>query len=105
MTDKSYADMTEAERDAQAETAIAGHLDGSAPLEVLGEREIALVDVRALRARLGLTQDRFARRFGFSTAAVRNWEQSRRWPDRSARILLRMIELEPEKVARIAREA
>ena len=40
----------------------------------------------------------FARRFGFSVAAVRDWEQQRRRPEKAARILLRMIERRPELV-------
>jgi putative transcriptional regulator len=35
------------------------------------------VDVAAIRAKLGLTQEAFAARFGFSKGAVRDWEQGR----------------------------
>ena len=45
-----------------------------------------------------LSQEAFARRFGFSVAAVRDWEQQRRRPEKAARILLRMIERRPELV-------
>lgn len=58
------------------------------------------VDVVAIRKRTGLSQDRFARRFGFSAAAVRDWEQNRRTPDAAARTLLTVIEREPEAVER-----
>jgi putative transcriptional regulator len=58
------------------------------------------VDVRALRRRLGLTQAAFAARFGFSQGAVRNWEQGRRRPEGAARTFLKVIEREPEAVAR-----
>ena len=40
------------------------------------------VDVRAIRRGLGLSQEAFALRFGFSPAAVRDWEQHRRQPNR-----------------------
>ena len=43
------------------------------------------VDVRAVRERLGLSQAKFASRFGFALDAVRNWEQGRRQPDVAAR--------------------
>ena len=33
------------------------------------------VDVADLRRRLGLTQEQFAARFGFSVATLRHWEQ------------------------------
>ena len=58
------------------------------------------VDVKRIRARLGLTQAGFAARFGFSVAAVRDWEQHRRQPDVSARVLLTVIDREPEAVER-----
>lgn len=58
------------------------------------------VDVRAVRKKLGLSQAKFAGRFGLSAAAVRDWEQRRRRPDPAARILLRVIEREPEAVER-----
>ena len=59
------------------------------------------VDVRAIRESEGLTQEAFATRYGFSVATVRDWEQGRRQPERPARILLRIIEREPETVRRI----
>jgi putative transcriptional regulator len=58
------------------------------------------IDVRAIRQRLALTRAEFAQRFGFSPAAVKEWEIGRRRPDRSARVLLKIIEQEPEAVTR-----
>jgi putative transcriptional regulator len=58
----------------------------------------AKVDVRAIRAKTGLRQTRFARRFGFSTGAVREWEQGRRAPEAAARVLLLVIASRPEIV-------
>ena len=57
------------------------------------------VDVKALRERLGLTQENFALRYGLDLATVRNWEQGRVQPDTAARSLLRVIERAPEAVA------
>lgn len=63
------------------------------------ERRVpAVVDVRAVREALGLTQLEFAARFGLNPDAVQNWEQGRTRPDRNARILLRVIEARPEAV-------
>ena len=59
-----------------------------------------VVDVRAVRRRLGLTQAGFARRFGFGLATVRDWEQGRYQPDQAARSYLTVIEREPDMVAR-----
>jgi putative transcriptional regulator len=56
------------------------------------------VDVQAIRKRLGLTQQEFALKFGFSVGTVRNWEQGARAPDGAARVLLTVIEREPEAV-------
>lgn len=57
-------------------------------------------DVAAIRKRLGLSQDRFAKKFGLSPATVRDWEQGRRQPDAPARNLLRVIDYAPETVER-----
>lgn len=58
----------------------------------------AAVDVKAIRDRLGLSQAEFAQRFGFSTGSVRNWEQGHRTPEGPARVLLKVIETNPEAV-------
>ena len=63
------------------------------------------VDVAAIRRRTGLSQDRFAKRFGFSAASVRDWEQRRRRPDPAARTLLIVIDREPQAVERALRAA
>lgn len=63
------------------------------------------VDVRAIRASLNLTREEFAARFGFAKTAVKDWEQGRRQPERSARILLKVIETEPKAVERALRVA
>ncbi len=57
-----------------------------------------LPDVKAIRGKLGLSQAAFARRFGFSVRTVQQWEQGRTTPDRSTRILLRIIETAPKVV-------
>jgi putative transcriptional regulator len=56
--------------------------------------------VRALRARLGLTQAQFARRFGFTLDTVQQYEQGRRRPSGPASTLLRVIEADPGAVER-----
>jgi putative transcriptional regulator len=58
----------------------------------------ASVDVRAIRARTGLSQPAFAKRFGFTVSAVREWEQGRRQPEAAARVLLLVIASRPEVV-------
>jgi len=62
------------------------------------------VDVRALRERLGLTQEQFALRYGLDLDAVRNWEHRRRTPDLAAQSYLRVIERMPEKASEAQEE-
>jgi putative transcriptional regulator len=59
-----------------------------------------IIDVAALRAKLGLSQQRFAAQFGLDVTAVHAWEQGRRRPDRAARVLLTVIAKEPAAVRR-----
>jgi putative transcriptional regulator len=58
------------------------------------------VDVKALRKKLKCSQSEFSRRFGFAIDAVQDWEQHRRTPDRTARVLLTLIAREPDAVSR-----
>jgi putative transcriptional regulator len=65
----------------------------------------AEIDVRAIRGRLGLTQQQFAIRFGFNINTLRHWEQGRRVPEGPTRAYLMVIDREPravEKALRIA---
>ncbi|MET3605792.1 putative transcriptional regulator [Sphaerotilus sulfidivorans] len=62
--------------------------------------EPTTVDVAAVRARLGLTQNQFAARFGFSVATLRHWERGDRRPQGAALVLLNLIEREPQAVMR-----
>ncbi len=57
------------------------------------------VDVKVIRAALGLTQEEFARRYGLDIDAVQNWEQGRCKPDRPAQAYLRAIAAAPRDVA------
>jgi putative transcriptional regulator len=61
------------------------------------------IDVRAIRVRLGLTQQEFAISFGFSVNTVRHWEQGRRAPEGPARAYLLVIDREPEAVRKALR--
>jgi putative transcriptional regulator len=74
----------------------AAHARG-APSGVLEHRPHA-VDVAELRRRLGLTQDQFAGRFGFSVATLRHWERGDRSPQGAALVLLNVIERNPAAV-------
>lgn len=58
------------------------------------------VDVKAIRTRLDMTQEEFARHFGFSINTVRHWEQGRRVPEGPTRAYLLVIDREPTAVRR-----
>lgn len=58
------------------------------------------MDIAALRARVGMTQEQFAARFGFSVATLRHWERGDRNPAGAARVLLNVIERDPQSVMR-----
>ena len=56
--------------------------------------------VLALRKRLRLSRQKFAERFGLDVRAVQDWEQGRRVPNRAARVLLTVINHDPDTVVR-----
>ena len=58
------------------------------------------VNVAAVRRRLKMSQAAFAARFGLDLTALHAWEQGRRKPDRAARVLLAVIDREPDAVLR-----
>lgn len=58
-------------------------------------------DVKAIRARTGLSQADFARSIGVKKATLLNWEQDRRVPDGPARVLLALIAKDPGIVQRV----
>jgi putative transcriptional regulator len=56
------------------------------------------VDVKALRAKVDMTQEEFAAKFGFSTATLRHWERGDRAPHGPALVLLNVIDHNPNAV-------
>lgn len=58
----------------------------------------ALIDVAAVRARLGLTQPQFAARFRVSVATLRHWDRGDRQYQGPALVLLKVIDREPPAV-------
>jgi putative transcriptional regulator len=55
-------------------------------------------DVRQVRDEFGLSQSKFAALMGISVGTLRNWEQGRRQPEGSARVLLQVVARHPEAV-------
>jgi putative transcriptional regulator len=60
----------------------------------------AEIDVRRLRRKLGLSQNEFAQRYGFTPARIRDWEQGRSHPDGAVRAYLLVIQRDPNAVER-----
>jgi putative transcriptional regulator len=56
--------------------------------------------IRQLRKKLRLTRAAFAKRFALSERTIEEWERGRQAPTGPARVLLRVIEREPEAVER-----
>lgn len=77
------------------------HADGEDRNSKVHRVEVPVVDVRAIRTKLAMSQAAFADAFGVSVATVRNWEQGRRIPRGPARVLLNIIEQEPDAVQRV----
>jgi putative transcriptional regulator len=58
----------------------------------------ASLDVAKIRERTALSQPAFARTVGVSVATLRQWEQRRRCPEGPARVLLALVERDPNIV-------
>jgi len=58
-------------------------------------REFDEPDVKAIRARTGLSQTRFAYLIGVKPKTLQNWEQQRVRPAGPARALLKIVEANP----------
>jgi putative transcriptional regulator len=66
--------------------------------EAMLARARRVPNVQAIRTRLGMTQEEFAKAFEISLYSIRDWEQGRSRPDSSAQTLLRIIERRPDMV-------
>ena len=64
----------------------------------LSRRSAAVPDAKAVREKLGLSQNQFAALIGISPRTLQNWEQGHRRPEGTARALLRVAESHPQAV-------
>ena len=60
--------------------------------------EFSPIDVKNIRANVGMTQNEFASAFGISVSTLRHWERGDRTPQGPARVLLHVVGKEPETV-------
>lgn len=63
------------------------------------------IDVRAIRARTGLSQEDFATAFGFTINQIKDWEQGRARPLGGVRAYLLIIERDARSVLDLLRKA
>lgn len=77
-----------------------GHARGTKAGAGVREFRPRAVDVKELRQRVGMTQEQFAARFGFSVATLRHWERGDRAPGGPALVLLNVIARDHKAVMR-----
>ena len=65
----------------------------------------ALVDVKAIRAKSGLSQVEFAKRYGFNVRTLQDWESSGAQPPSPVRAYLTVIDRIPDRVAKALKGA
>jgi len=63
------------------------------------------INVKAIRAKTGISQQRFCATFGISLGTLRHWEQGLRSPRGPARVLLKVVDNDPEAVIRAIYES
>lgn len=95
MTDADLANQIAANPDA------APDLADASPKAVRPVHPPGGINVRGIRAKLGLTQEAFAARYGFAVGTLRDWEQGRTRPEPATCTLLLVIERDPDLVASV----
>ncbi len=60
--------------------------------------EFTPLDVKNIRAKIGMTQNEFASAFGISVSTLRHWERGDRTPHGPALVLLNVVAKEPQAV-------
>ena len=75
-----------------------GYVKGEADPSTFRVHNPEKIDVKAIRTKLGMTQQEFSGRFGFNVNTLRHWEQGIRQPEGPARAYLLVIDRAPEAV-------
>ncbi len=83
---------------------VIAHVRGEVDLPCRIVDDPAAEHILAIRKRMKLSRQKFADRFGLDARALQDWEQGRRVPDRAARVLLTVIDRDPEAVVRVLSE-
>jgi len=95
-TNKAFTEISEGLKDA------ANHAKGqkSGVLEHTPEA----LNVKAIREKTGMSQQSFCATFGISLGTLRHWEQGLRTPRGAARVLLKVVEQNPQAVIKAINE-
>jgi len=87
---KAYTEISKGLDDAIA------HVKGKKPRAK--EHRMEPIDVKSIRQKTGMSQQRFCATFGISIGTLRHWEQGLRSPRGAARVLLKVVENNPKAV-------
>lgn len=80
--------------------AAVAHRRGEVALPVRRVEAMSAERIRSIRRAVALSPKQFEREFGIPARTLEGWEQDRRRPDPAARVLLTVIEKDPEAVRR-----
>ena len=87
----------------QALEEVVAHVRGERTLPSRIIDDPSRAHILAVRKKLGLSRRRFAERFHLDPRTLQDWEQGRRTPHQAARVLLTIIDRDPEAVERALR--
>ncbi len=62
------------------------------------EHNSEAINVKAIREKTGMSQQKFCVTFGISLGTLRHWEQGLRSPRGAAKVLLKVVQHNPEAV-------
>ena len=74
------------------------HVKGKISLRTYEYEVPGPVDVKSVRAKTGLSQSEFSKRYGFSLRTLQDWESGRSQPPSAVRAYLMVIDRFPETV-------
>lgn len=93
---KAFTEISEGLKDA------ANHAKGKKSGVV--EHTPEALNVRAIREKTGMSQERFCATFGISIGTLRHWGQGLRTPRGAARVLLNVVDRSPKAVIAAVKE-
>ena len=74
------------------------HAKGEQTKVIEHKKKSKIVDVKAIRAKTGMSQQNFCATFSISLGTLRHWEQGLRKPRGTALVLLKVVDKNPKAV-------